>query len=103
MVAGWRLLTWHRWHSIGALATSMRSLFEPCGSWQLAQFSRPAACSHRNGPRFLAWQLAQASLMVLPVLSIRTLFEPCGLWQEVHSIFPSRTGMWLDRWTFIAS
>ena len=58
MVAGCRLLTWQRWQSIGALATSIRSLFDPCGSWQLAQFSRPAACSHRKGPRFSAWQLA---------------------------------------------
>src|SRR6476469_3478938 len=81
----------------------MRSLFEPCGSWQLAQFSRPAACSQRNGPRFSVWQLAHASLMVLPVFSIRTLFDPCGLWHEVHSILPSRSGMWPDFLTFIAS
>src|SRR6185436_167927 len=103
MVAGCRLLTWQRWQSIGALATSMRSLFDPCGSWQLAQFSRPAACSHMNGPRFSAWQLAHDSLTVLPVFSMRTLVDPCGLWQEVQSILPSRSGMWPDFWTFIAS
>src|SRR3954468_2758612 len=94
---------WQRWHSIGALATSIRSLFEPCGSWQLAQFSRPAACSHRNGPRFSAWQLAHASLIVLPTFSIRTLFDPCGVWHDVHSILPSRSGMCPDFLTFIAS
>src|SRR5262252_3872999 len=81
----------------------MRSLFEPCGSWQLAQFSRPAACSQRYGPRFSAWQLEHDSLMLLPALSMRTLFEPCGLWQEVHSILPSRSGMCPLRWIFIAS
>src|SRR5262252_2300269 len=81
----------------------MRSLFEPCGSWQLAQFSRPAACSQRNGPRFSAWQLAQASLMLLPTFSIRTLFEPCGVWQDVQSILPSPTGMCPDLRIFIAS
>ena len=66
MVAGCRLDTWQRWQSIGSFATSIRSLFEPCGSWQVTQFSRPAACSHRNGPRFSAWQVAQASLIELP-------------------------------------
>src|SRR5690349_19414043 len=81
----------------------MRSLFEPCGSWQLAQFSRTAPCSHRYGPRFSAWQLEHASLIVLPVFSIRTLFEPCGEWQEVQSILPSRTGMWPDFFSFSAS
>src|SRR5450755_862227 len=94
---------WQRWQSIGSLATSMRSLFDPCGSWQLAQLSRPAAWSCRNGPRFSAWQLAQVSLMVLPTLSMRTLVEPCGEWQVVQSILPSRTGMWPDFLTFIAS
>src|SRR5574342_147538 len=103
MVAGCRLATWHRWQSIGAFATSIRSLLDPCGSWQLAQFSRPAACSHMKGPRFSAWQLAHDSLMVLPALSMRTFIDPCGLWHDVHSILPSRTGMWPDRWTFIAS
>src|SRR5579872_3364212 len=103
MTGGCPVLIWHRWQSIGTFATSIRSLLLPCGSWQLAQFSRPAACSQRNGPRFSAWQLAQASLMVLPVFSIRTLFEPCGLWQEVQSILPSRTGMWPDFFTFNAS
>src|SRR6188474_2673602 len=56
MVAGCRLLTWQRWQSIGALATSMRSLV-----------------------------------------------DPCGLWHDVQSILPSRSGMWPDFWTFIAS
>src|SRR3954471_16422405 len=81
----------------------MRSLFEPCGSWQLAQLSRPAAWSCRNGPRFSAWQLAHVSLMVLPTLSMRTLVEPCGVWQVVQSILPSRTGMCPDFLTFMAS
>src|SRR5206468_662640 len=52
---------------------------------------------------FSVWQLAQLSLIVLPTFSIRTLVEPCGVWQEVHSILPSRSGMWPDFWTFIAS
>ena len=59
---------WQRWQSIGSFATSIRSLFEPCGSWQVTQFSRPTACSHRNGPRFSAWQVAHASLIELPSL-----------------------------------
>src|SRR5579871_4190572 len=93
MTGGWPLLMWHRWQSIGTFATSMRSLFEPCGSWQLVQFSRPAECSQRNGPRFSVWQVTHASLTVLPTLSMRTLFDPCGLWHEVHSSLPSLTGM----------
>ena len=40
---------------------------------------------------------------MLPALSIRTLVDPCGLWQVVQSILPSRTGMWPDFLTFIAS
>src|SRR6185295_3172945 len=103
MVAGCRLLTWQRWQSIGALATSMRSLFDPCGSWQLAQFSRPAACSQTNGPRFSAWQLTHASLIELPTRSSRTLVDPCGVWHDVHSILDSRTGMCPDFLLFIAS
>src|SRR5512147_856249 len=94
---------WQRWHSIGTLATSIRSLFEPCGSWHVTQFSRPTACSNRNGPRFSAWQLAQDSAIELPTRSILTLSEPCGLWQEVHSIFPSRTGMCDDLWILLTS
>src|SRR5687768_15238060 len=93
MVAGCRLCTWHRWHSMGGFATSIRPLLEPCGSWQVMQLSRPGACSHRNGPRFSAWQLAQLSLIELPSRSILTFCDPCGLWQVVHSILPSRTGM----------
>src|SRR5262245_36417726 len=103
MVAGWRLDTWQRWQSIGSFATSIRSLFEPCGSWQLAQFSRPAARSCRNGPRFSAWQLVHASFSELPTRSILTLVEPCGLWQVAQSILPSRSGMCPDFLTFIAS
>src|SRR3970040_2179580 len=94
---------WQRWHSIGTLATSIRSLFEPCGSWHVTQFSRPTACSNRNGPRFSAWQLAQDSAIELPVLSIFTFCDPCGLWQLVHSILASRAGMWDDLWGLLAS
>ena len=50
-------MTWQRWHRNGCLATSIRSLFEPCGSWQVAQFSVTGACSQSIGPRFSAWQL----------------------------------------------
>ena len=46
----------------------MRSLFDPCGSWQVAQLSPlMPACSNRNGPRFSAWHDAHASLTLLPV------------------------------------
>src|SRR5678816_2714153 len=106
MVAGCRLWMWHRWQSIGSFATSIRSLFDPCGSWQVTQFSRPTACSHRNGPRFSAWQVAHASVIEVPSLSIFTLFEPCGLWQVVHSIllpFFSPTGMCDDLCTLLTS
>src|SRR5512139_491131 len=103
MVAGCRVCTWQRWHSIGSLATSMRSLFEPCGSWQVTQLSRPTACSNRNGPRFSAWQLAHASVIELPSFSILTFCDPCGLWQVVHSSLPSLTGMCDDLWTLLTS
>src|SRR6516164_493132 len=104
IVAGCRLETWHRWQSIGTFATSIRSLFDPCGSWQLVQLSRTATCSQRNGPRFSAWQLAQASVMELPSRSIFTFCEPCGLWQDVHSSLLSLsvpTGMCEDRFTLL--
>jgi hypothetical protein len=42
---------WHRWQSIGIRTTSMRSFDDPCGSWQVVQFSRTGACSNRTGPR----------------------------------------------------
>src|SRR6185436_8495671 len=97
---------WQRWHSIGTLATSIRSLFEPCASWQVTQLSRPTLCSHRNGPRFSAWQVAHASVTDVPSLSIFTFCDPCGLWQVVHSILVplnSPTGMWDDLWTLLTS
>src|SRR6188508_2718168 len=96
MVAGWRVATWQRWQSIGIRTVSMRSLDEPCGSWQVAQFSRTGACSHSTGPRISAWQVTQLSATELPVRSALTLLiEPCGLWHEEHDILPSRTGMWV--------
>ena len=73
---------------------SMRSFDEPCGSWQVAQFSRTGACSHSIGPRISVWQLMQLSATELPTLSALTLLiEPCGLWHVAHAILPSRTGM----------
>src|SRR3954469_11555759 len=85
---------WQRWQSIGIRTTSMRSFDEPCGSWQVAQFSRTGACSNSVGPRISVWQLVQLSGMELPTLSALTLLiEPCGLWHAEHDILPSRTGM----------
>jgi hypothetical protein len=92
-----------RWQSIGERATSIRSLEEPWGSWQVVQFSRTGAWSQRNGPRFSAWQLVQNSLTVLPCLSSRTFVEPCWLWQVEHSSLPSRTGMCEERRILAAS
>src|SRR6478609_3460980 len=112
IVDGCLVWLWHRWQRNGSFATSMRSLFEPCGSWQVAQLSPlMPACSNRNGPRFSAWHDAHASLTELPVRSSLTFVDPCGLWHEVHSILPSRTGMWperssfatLSRWQFMHS
>src|SRR6185369_12450450 len=85
---------WQRWQSIGIRTTSMRSLDEPCGSWQVAQFSRTCACSNSIGPRISLWQLVHDSATELPVFRFLTLMiEPCGLWQELHDILPSRTGI----------
>ena len=61
---------WQRWQSIGMRATSMRSFDQPCGSWQVAQFSRTGACSHRTGPRISVWQLTHSSATELPVLQL---------------------------------
>ena len=59
---------------------SMRSLDEPCGSWQVAQFSRTGVCSNSIGPRISAWQLVQLSLTEFPVLRALTFaIDPCGL------------------------
>src|SRR6478736_6694262 len=97
MVAGCRVWLWQRWQRNGSFATSMRSLLEPCGSWQVVQLSPVVlACSNSQGPRFSAWQEVQDSLIELPVFSSRTLVVPCGLWQDEPSILPSRTGMWPD-------
>ena len=94
---------WHRWQSIGNFATSIRWLFDPCGSWHVLHASRTGACSQRFGPRFSVWQLRHDSLIQLPTFSRRTLVEPCGLWHDVHCILPSRTGMWPKRWSFATS
>src|SRR5512139_3594614 len=75
----------------------MRSLFEPCGSWQVAQLSATGACSHMYGPRFSAWQLVQLSSIVVPVFSSFWFELPWTLWHDAHDILPSRTGMWLKR------
>src|SRR5581483_306689 len=54
---GCPVMVWHCWHSIGTGSTSSVWLLEPCGSWQVRQFSRTGACSNTNGPRFSAWQV----------------------------------------------
>src|SRR5690349_14536516 len=79
----------------------MRSLFEPCGSWHVTQAFATGACSQRYGPRFSAWQLAQLSSIVVPVLSIRTLVDPWTLWHDEQLSAPSRTGMWLNRFCLL--
>ena len=74
--------------------TSIRSLDDPCGSWQVVQFSRTGACSKSTGPRISVWQVVQNSETELPVFRFLTLvIEPCGLWHELQDILPSRTGM----------
>ena len=90
-------MTWQRWQRNGSLLTSIRSLFDPCGSWQVVQLSVTGACSHRYGPRFSAWQLVQLSSIVVPALSSRTLVLPCVLWQDEQVIPPSRTGICVKR------
>src|SRR5512140_2662953 len=79
----------------------MRSLFVPCGSWQVTQAFATGACSHRYGPRLSAWQLAHDSSIVLPVLSSRTFDDPCTLWHEEQDILSSRTGMWFRRYCLL--
>ncbi len=72
----------------------MRSFDEPCGSWQVAQFSRTGVCSHSTGPRISVWHVVQLSATELPVRRAFTLLiEPCGLWQLEQDNLPSRTGM----------
>src|SRR5690349_4967273 len=74
--------------------TSIRSFDEPCGSWQVAQFSLTGACSQSIGARISVWQLMQSSATELPTLRFLTLLiEPCGLWHDEQDILPSRTGM----------
>src|SRR5262245_54181912 len=94
---GCRVSTWHCWHSRGLAAFSMRSWLLPCGSWQVVQLSVTGACSHRNGPRFSAWQVKQESLSDCS-LSRAGVMLPCGLWHDVHVILPSRTGMCEERY-----
>ena len=52
-------------------------------------------CSHRNGPRFSAWQVQHCSLTEVARI-ILSVFEPCGLWQSAQSSLPSRIG-WCER------
>ena len=52
-----RLPEWQLWHNQGGLTFSKGATFEPCATWQLAQSSLAGGCSHRNGPRFSAWQV----------------------------------------------
>src|SRR5436190_4503778 len=75
----------------------MRSLDDPCGSWQVVQPSPPGACSQRYGPRLSAWQVVQVSAIESPRRSSFTLVVPCTLWQVEHCILPSRTGMCPER------
>ena len=96
-VGGCRDVTWQRWQRNGTLATSMRSLLDPCGSWQVVQELLTGACSQSNGPRFSLWQLVQAWSIVVPARSSFTLAEPCVLWQDEHTSLSSRTGIWLNR------
>src|SRR5581483_17301 len=101
MVGGCRDVTWQRWQRYGCLATSMRSLFDPCGSWHVTHALATGACSHRYGPRFSAWQLVHASSTVVPVLSRRTFCVPCTLWHDEQESAPSRTGMWFIRYCLL--
>src|SRR5512134_904228 len=80
----------------------MRSLFEPCGSWQVEQLSVTGGCSQRCGPRFSPWQETHDSLTVPPSFSSFTFLAPCTLWQEEHESLPSRTGMWLNLYCLFA-
>ena len=85
------MLRWQRWQRYGCLATSILSWFEPCGLWQLRQFSRTGACSQRKGPRFSVWHWRQSSF-VNSALIILGLLPSWGLWQLVQVMRPSRTG-----------
>ena len=80
----------------------MRSLAEPCGSWQVVQPSRDGACSQRNGPRFSAWHDVHVSATESPLRRSLTLVDPWMLWQVEHSSLPSRTGMCPERSTLDA-
>ena len=65
---------------MGMRTANIRSFDEPCGSWQVAQFSRTGACSHNTGPRISVWQLMQDSATELPTFNAFTLLiDPCGL------------------------
>src|SRR5512140_3315530 len=87
---------WQRWHRKGRLPASTLSLFEPCGSWQVRQFSRTGACSHSMGPRLSMWQLSHSSLLDVARIMCGPV-EPCGLWQLAQFMPPSMIGMWAER------
>src|SRR6185503_2809303 len=95
-VPGWRVLRWQRWQRNGCFATSIFSWLDPWGSWQVRQFSRTGACSHRKGPRFSVWHERHFSLTDSAEI-IFGLVPSCGSWQLAQSRAPSRTGWWETR------
>src|SRR5262249_31525003 len=93
---GCRLPSWQEAHTRGIRTFSNCGLFEPCGSWQFAQFSITGGCGQREGPRRSVWQLMQFSLGVVWMRCFG-LGVPCGLWQLVQVTLPSRYGMCEER------
>src|SRR6185369_3451910 len=91
MVPGCCAASWQSWQTLGAFSASSRLWLEPCGLWQIRQFSSTGGCSHMNGPRFSVWQLMHSSRTDSELI-MALESAPCGLWQLVHASLPSMMG-----------
>ena len=52
---------WQSAHSAGGFCASRPLCAEPCGVWQIAQFSSTGGCVWIHGPRLSAWQVRHRS------------------------------------------
>ena len=52
---GCPLLAWQSWHRKGGRELSMGEIVEPCGWWQMVQFSVTGWWLKTKGPRFSMW------------------------------------------------
>src|SRR5512137_993832 len=82
---------WQSAQSAGGFCASSRLCAEPCGVWQVPQFSITGGCSWIQGPRLSAWQETHRSCED-SLRSAKAVSVPCGSWQSWQVTLPSMIG-----------